>query len=122
MNVLPTGSDSRHRVLNPRAAVIVAVTVAAFLFGMRKVHDRQFGKTIDFLRQSAYASLEAEDYRKAQMRLNQYLAFRSSDMDAREKLSSLLSTHIRSRSALEQAFQLNEELLRNDLPQDWTPT
>ncbi len=117
MNVLPSGSAGRHRVLNPRAAAIVAVTAAAFLFGTRKLHDRQFGKTVDFLRKSAYASLEAEDYRKAQTQLNQYLAFHSSDMDAREKLSSLLSTHIRSRSALEQAFQLNEELLRNDLPQ-----
>ena len=118
MSILESKTAGRHRVLNPRAAAIVAVTVVSFLFGMRKLHDRQFSKTVDFLRQSACASLEAKDYRKAQMQLNQYLAFRSADMDAREKLSSLLSTHIRSRPALEQAFHLNEELLRNDLPQE----
>ncbi|MEJ7596061.1 MAG: tetratricopeptide repeat protein, partial [Planctomycetaceae bacterium] len=118
MNVLESKISDRHRVLNPRAAAIVAVTVLAFLFGMRKLHDRQFSKTVDFLRQSACASLDAKDYRKAQMQLNQYLAFRSTDLDARKKLSSLLSTHIRTRPALEQAFHLNEELLRNDLPQE----
>ena len=117
MSILDSKTADRHRVVNPRAAAIVAVTVVAFLFGMRKLHDRQFGKTVDFLRQSAYASLEAKDYRKAQMQLNQYLVFHSSDLDAREKLSSLLSTQIRTRPALEQAFHLNEELLRNDLPQ-----
>ncbi len=117
MNVLESKRDRQYRVLNPRAAVIVGVTAVVFLFGMRKLHDRQFGRTIEFLRQSAYAALDASDYRKAQMGLNQYLAFRSSDMDARQKLSTLLSTHIRTRPALEQAFQLNEDLLRNDLPQ-----
>jgi tetratricopeptide (TPR) repeat protein len=118
MNVLESKIDRRHRVLNPRAAVIIAAIAMALLFGVRKLHNRQFGKTIDFLRQSAYAALESDDFRKAQMGLNQYLAFRSSDLDARQKLSSLLSTHIRTRPALEQAFQLNEELLRNDLPQE----
>jgi tetratricopeptide (TPR) repeat protein len=117
MNVLESRIENQHRVINPRAAVIVAITAVVLLFGMRKLHDRQFGKTIDFLRHSAYASLESRDYLNAQMRLNQYLAFRSADMDARQKLSSLLSTHIRTRPALEQAFQLNEDLLRNDLPQ-----
>lgn len=117
MNVLESKCDRQYRVLNPRAAVIVGVIAALFLFGMRKLHDRQFGRTIEFLRQSAYAALDANDYHKAQMGLNQYLAFRSSDMDARQKLSTLLSTHIRTRPALEQAFQLNEDLLRNDLPQ-----
>ena len=117
MNVLDSKTADRHRVVNPRAAAIIAVTIVAFLFGMRKLHDRQFGKTVDFLRQSAYASLETKDYRKAQLQLNQYLTFHSSDLDAREKLSSLLSTQIRTRPALEQAFHLNEELLRNDLPQ-----
>ena len=117
MNVLESRTASRLRVLNLRVGAIMAITAVALLFGMRKLHDRQFSNTIDFLRQSAYASLEANDYRKAQIRLNQYLAFRSSDLDAREKLSLLLSTHIRTRAALEQAFRLNEELLRNDLPQ-----
>ena len=104
MNVLESKTRGGHRVLNARAAVIVLVVVVALLLGIRKVHDRQFGKTIDFLRRSAYASLDAKDYLNAQMGLNQYLAFRSSDMDARQKLSSLLSTHIRTRLALEQAL------------------
>lgn len=117
MSVLDSKTAGRHRVLNPRAAAIVAVTAFVFLFGTRKLHDRQFSKTVDFLRESAYASLNAEDYRNARLQLNQYLSFRSSDLDAREKLSALLSTHIRTQPALEQAFHLNEELLRNDLPQ-----
>ena len=45
MNVLESKIDSRHRVLNPRAAVIIAATALALLFGVRKVHNRQFGKT-----------------------------------------------------------------------------
>ncbi len=117
MNVLESKIDGRHRVLNPRAAVIIAAAAIVLLFGVRSVHNRQFGKTIDSLRQSAYTALESKDYSKAQMGLNQYLAFRRSDLDARQKLSSLLSKHIRTRPALEHAFQLNEELLRNDLPQ-----
>ncbi len=117
MNFLGSKASGRHCVLNFRAAALIAVTFLAFLFGMKKLHDRQFGKSVIFLRQSAYASLEAKDYHNAQIQLNQYLVFRSSDLDAREKLSSLLSKHIRTRPALEQAFRLNEELLRHDLPQ-----
>jgi predicted Zn-dependent protease len=117
MSILDSKSVHRHRVVNPRAALIVVVVVVMFMFGTNKLHSLQFGKTVDFLRQSAYASLEARDYHKARTALNQYLAFRSSDMDAREKLSALLSTHIRTRSALEQAFHMNEEMLRNNLPQ-----
>ncbi len=117
MSVLDTKSERRHRVVNPKAALIVVVVTLALMFGTKKLHSRQFGKTVEFLRQSAYASLEAKDYRKARTAFSQYLAFRSSDMDARERLSSLLSTHIRTRSALEQAFVMNEELLRNNLPQ-----
>ena len=117
MNVLESKSFNRQRILNPRAAIISAIVLVVVCCGTRKLHDRQFGKTVEFLRQAAYASLEAKDYRKAQVQLNQYLAFRASDLDAREKLSSLLSTHVQTRSALEQAFRLNEELLRNELPQ-----
>ncbi|HQX50065.1 MAG TPA: tetratricopeptide repeat protein [Planctomycetaceae bacterium] len=117
MNVLASKSQNRQRVLNPRVAVIVAIVLTVLVYGTRKLHDRQFGKTVDFLRQSAYASLEAKDYRKAHGQFSQYLAFRPKDLDAREKLSSLLSTRIRTRPALEQAFLLNEELLRNELPQ-----
>jgi len=117
MSVLNTKSERRHRVVNPRAALIVVAVTLALMFGTTKLHSLQFGKTVEFLRQSAYASLEAQDYRKARTALSQYLAFRSSDMEAREKLSALLSTHIRTRSALEQAFLMNEELLRNNLPQ-----
>ncbi len=117
MNVLESKTRNRQRVLNPRAAVVVAIVLTVFVYGTRKLHDRQFGKTVDFLRQSAYASLEEKDYHKAHAQLRQYLAFRAKDLDAREKLSSLLSTQIRTRPALEQAFLLNEELLRNELPQ-----
>ena len=117
MSVLNSKSERRHRVLNPRAVAIFVAVAITFMFGTQKLHDLQFGKTVEFLRQSAYASLEKQDYRKARVALSQYLAFRSSDMDAREKLSSLLSTHIRTRSAFEQAFHMNEELLRNNLPQ-----
>ena len=65
MNVLESKTAGSHRVLNPKAAVIVAVTAVVLLFGMRKLHDRQFGKTVDFLRQSACAALETKDYAKA---------------------------------------------------------
>ncbi len=117
MSVLDTKSERRNRVINPRAALIIFAVALAFMFGTKKLHSLQFGKTVAFLRQSAYASLEAQDYRKARTALSQYLAFRPSDMEAREKLSALLSTHIRTRSALEQAFHMNEEILRNNLPQ-----
>ena len=117
MSVLDTKSERLHRVVNLRAAMIVVAVAVAFMVGTRKLHSLQFGKTVEFLRQSAYASLEAQDYRKARTALNQYLAFRSSDLEAREKLSALLSRHIRTRSALEQAFRMNEEILRNNLPQ-----
>lgn len=117
MSVLDTKSERRHRVINPRAALIVAAVTLAVMFGTRKLHSLQFGKTVEFLKESAYASLQANDYRKARTDLSQYLAFRSSDIEAREKLSALLSMHIRTRSALEQAFRMNEEILRNNLPQ-----
>lgn len=117
MNTLESKSLRRQRVLNPRAVVVTGVVLTALVFGSRKLHDRQFGKTVQFLRQSAYASLEANEFLKANMQLNQYLTFRPADMDAREKLSSLLSKHVGTRAALEQAFLLNEDLLRNDLPQ-----
>ncbi len=117
MSVLGSKSERRHRVVNPRAALIVVAVTLALMFGTKKLHSLQFGKTVEFLRQSAYASLEAQDYRKARTALSQYLSFRSSDMEARQKLSALLSTHIRTRSALEQAFLMNEEILRNNLPQ-----
>lgn len=116
MSVLDTKSERRHRVVNPRAALIVVAVAWAVMFGTRQLHSRQFGKTVEFLRESAFASLEAKDYRKARTALSQYLALRSSDMEAREKLSALLSNHIRTRSALEQAFRMNEEILRNNLP------
>ncbi len=117
MSILDTKSERRQRVVNPRAALIVVAVALAFMFGTKKLHSLQFGKTVEFLRQSAYASLDEQDFHKARTDLNQYLAFRSSDMEAREKLSALLSTHIRTRSGLEQAFHMNEEMLRNNLPQ-----
>jgi len=53
MNVLTLKSQNRQRVLNPRVAVIVAIVLTVLVYGTRKLHDRQFGKTVDFLRSTA---------------------------------------------------------------------
>ena len=108
----------RRRVLNPRAALLVLIIAASGYVVVNQLHDRQFGKTLQFLRAAAFDALRKEDYRGAQRQLTQYLAMKPSDLEAREKLSWLLTEHIRTRPALEQAFRLNEELLRNNRPQD----
>lgn len=92
--------------------MILVVLVGAAVFGMRRLHDRQMSLTLQFLKNTAYKSIEAKDYRSAQLQLSQYLAMKSGDAEAREKLSQLLTENIRTPQAFEQAFRLNEELLR----------
>jgi len=111
-------SVPRRRVLNPRAALLVLVIGAAGTVGLSQLHDRQFGKTLEFLRGAAFDALGKADYLAAQRKLTQYLAMKPRDLEAREKLSWLLTEHIRTRPALEQAFRLNEDLLRSNTPQD----
>lgn len=108
-------NSSRPRVLNPRAALILAVVVGVTVVGVRKIHDRQMSRTVQFLRDTAFKSLASEDYRSAQLQLSQYLALKSKDPEARERLSWLLSEHIRTPQSFEQAIRLNEDLLRTDL-------
>jgi tetratricopeptide (TPR) repeat protein len=115
MNTSISKNGSRPRVLNPRAALILAVVVGVAVVGVRKVHDRQMSRTVQFLRETAFKSLASEDYRTAQLQLSQYLALKSKDPEARERLSWLLSEHIRTPQAFEQAIRLNEDLLRTDL-------
>ncbi len=66
MRDLVTKTGKRGRALNPRAALIVAIVVAATCFGLRKLHDKQFSATLTFLRNAAFAELEKKDYRAAQ--------------------------------------------------------
>ncbi len=118
MSDLVTKDGARNRVLNPRAALILALIVGASVFGMRRLHDKQISRTLEFLRETAYKSIDAKDYRGAQLQLSQYLAMRRSDLEAREKLSWLLTEHIRTPQALEQAVRLNEDLLRKGMAND----
>jgi tetratricopeptide (TPR) repeat protein len=115
MNTPISKNGSRPRVLNPRAALILAVIVGVTVVGVRKIHDRQMSRTVQFLRDTAFKSLASEDYRTAQLQLSQYLALKSKDPEARERLSWLLSEQIRTPQSFEQAIRLNEDLLRTDL-------
>ncbi len=115
MNTSNSKNGSRPRVLNPRAALILAVVIGVTIVGVRKVHDRQMSRTVQFLRDTAFESLAKEDYRNAQLQLSQYLALKSNDPEARERLSWLLSEHIKTPQSFEQAIRLNEDLLRTDL-------
>jgi predicted Zn-dependent protease len=115
MNTSISKNGSRPRVLNPRAALILAVIVGVTVVGVRRVHDRQMSRTLQFLRDTAFKSLASKDYRSAQLQLSQYLALKSKDPEARERLSWLLSEHIRTPQSFEQAIRLNEDLLRTDL-------
>jgi len=112
MNTLISKGGPRRRVLNPRAAIILAVVVGIGVTGMRRLHDKQFSATVQFLRNMAFKSLERGEFRDAQQQLTQYLAMKSGDREAREKLSEILSENIRTSQALQQAFRLNEDLLR----------
>jgi tetratricopeptide (TPR) repeat protein len=115
MKTSTSKSGSRPRVLNPRAALILAVIVGVSVVGVRRIHDRQMSRTVQFLRDTAFKSLASADYRSAQLQLSQYLALKSKDPEARERLSWLLSEHIRTPQSFEQAIRLNEDLLRTDL-------
>ena len=103
MSSLTSKGGPRRRALNPRAAVILAVLVAAVVMGMERLHDRQMSSTLEFLRSTAFKSVESQDYRTAQSQLSQYVAMKPSDPGAREKLSWLLTEHIKTPQALEQA-------------------
>ena len=115
MKTSTSKSGSRPCVLNPRAALILAVVLGVTVVGVRKVHDRQMSRTVQFLRDTAFKSLASEDYRNAQLQLSQYLSLKSNDLEARERLSWLLSEHIKTPQSFEQAIRLNEDLLRTDL-------
>ncbi|MFO0979335.1 MAG: tetratricopeptide repeat protein [Planctomycetaceae bacterium] len=118
MSTSPVKTASKRRVLNLRAAIIMSVLFFGVWLGFRKLHARQFSRTLDFLRSTAMAMLEKEDYRSAQLHLTQYLALKSGDLDAQERLSWLLSEKIRTPKALHQAFRLNEDLLRKGMTSD----
>ena len=118
MSTAPSKTTSKRRVLNLRAAVIMSVLFFGVWFGFRKLHARQFSRTLDFLRSTAMAMLEKEDYRSAQLHLTQYLALKAGDLEAQERLSWLLSEKIQTPKALHQAFRLNEDLLRKGMTSD----
>ncbi|MFN9718483.1 MAG: tetratricopeptide repeat protein [Planctomycetota bacterium] len=118
MRDLVTKTGTRGRVLNPKAALIVAIAVAATCGSLRKLHDRQFAATLTFLRDSAFSQLEKKDFRAARKQFAQYLAIGHSDPDARERLSWILSEQIQTRSALEEAHRHNEDLLRSGFGDD----
>ncbi|MCA9063405.1 MAG: tetratricopeptide repeat protein [Planctomycetaceae bacterium] len=106
----------RIRKLNPRAAVILGVTAIVFIGGLRKLHDRQYARTLDYLRHSATEAIEQKDYARALSLLQQYVPARFADIEARERLSWLLETHVGTPFAIRQAFHLNEDLLRGSTP------
>lgn len=118
MSSLTSKNGPRQRVVNIRAALILAVVVGAAVFGMRRLHDRQMSRTLEFLRNNAFQSAETEDYSAAQLHLSQYLVMNPGDTEAREKLSELLTDHIGTTQALDQAFRLNEDLLRKGVTND----
>jgi len=118
MTILTSKGGPRRRVLNLRAALILAVLVGSTVFAARTLHDRQMSRTLEFLRQTAFKSVEDKDFRAAQLQFSQYLALKPSDIDAREKLSWLLTEKIKTSQALDQAFRINEDLLRKGLSND----
>jgi len=118
MSTLKSKSGPRRRVINLRAALILAVIVGGTVFGGRKLHDQQMARTLQFLRETAFKSVDAEDYRGAQLQFSQYLALKDNDLEAREKLSWLLTETIKTTQALDQAFRINEDLLRKGLTND----
>lgn len=112
MSVMTVDRGNRPRVLNPTAAVILAVIAVSLVVGMRALHDRQIAVTVEFLRSLAVRSFEAGDYRSAHAHLLQYLAMNPGDRSARNHLSWLLTEVIGTPRAMEQAYRINEELLR----------
>jgi tetratricopeptide (TPR) repeat protein len=107
----------QRRVLNPVAAAICAGLSLLFLGGMRFLHSRNSDITSDFLRASAWSSLDAGDYSRASVRLMRYIAAQPGDREAQLRLSEALSEHVQTTEALEHAFRLNEDLLRADRTQ-----
>ncbi|MCA9036679.1 MAG: hypothetical protein KDA91_16200 [Planctomycetaceae bacterium] len=106
-----------RRTLNPRAAIILVCLMFGATIAVRKIHGRQFGKTVTFLRESAMKAVDARDYPRAANLLNQYLSMRHSDIEARETLSTILQDEIGTLAALQGAFRINEDLLRDNVPQ-----
>lgn len=110
----PDGSKqhSAQRVINLRALLMLLIIVGGTVVGMRKLHSRQFSRTVEFVRQAAYQAVTDGDYPAARLQMTRYLAMKRNDIPAQEKLSWLLSEKIGTHSALQQAFRLNEDLLR----------
>ena len=107
----------RRRVLNPRALITIACVLGCLSVGLRKLHDRQLHRTREFLRTSAAQALQAGDDSRALSLLSQYLTLRPADPEARDQMSRLLVDFVGTPSALDRAFRLNEDLLRDKLPQ-----
>ena len=107
----------RRRVLNPRALIIIVCVCACLSVGIRKLHDRHVYRTRQFLRSSATEALQTGDDSLALSRLSQYLTLRPADPEARDQMSRLLADFVGTTAALDRAFRLNEDLLRDNLPQ-----
>ncbi len=116
-NILSEKQLPKRRVLNPRAAVALGIIGVVLTVGVRKLHSYQFADTKQFLRTEAMQSLESGDFEQSHLLLNQYLSVQPSDMEAQEKLSILLVDHVGTLAARERAFRLNEDLLRDNIPQ-----
>lgn len=106
-------SHRKRRVLNPKAAVIVGVVLACAVFGVRKLHGKQYEKTVQFLRSSSMQAIEQQNYTAGVNLLSQYLSMRRGDLEARETMSTLLMDHVGTGPAIEQAYRINEDLLRD---------
>jgi tetratricopeptide (TPR) repeat protein len=107
-----------RRVLNPRALIIVSVILVVCIPGVRRLHSHQFEKTRSFLRTRALDAFHRGEISAADQLLSQYLSMKPSDVEVREKLSLLLTERVGTTQALERAFRLNEDLLRNNVPQN----
>lgn len=107
-----------RRVLNPRALIIVSVILVVCIPGVRRLHSHQFEKTRSFLRARALDAFHRGEISAADQLLSQYLSMKPSDVEVREKLSLLLTERVGTTQALERAFRLNEDLLRNNVPQN----
>jgi tetratricopeptide (TPR) repeat protein len=117
-NLLEGRSERGRRVLNPRALAIILGVSLIVVPGVRRLHGHQFEKTRQFLRNRAMDAVQKGDVSAANLMLSQYLTMRPSDVEAREQLSLLLIEKVGTADALERAFRLNEDLLRNNIPQN----
>ncbi len=57
------------------------------------------------------------NYSAAAVHMEQYLAMRPGDVEIRAQLSEILVDHVGTEAALQRAFRLNEDLLRDQIPQ-----